>query len=95
MTGSSKTIVLLAAPHVRTVCPPEFIEGQWRVIPAEAEEIAFNIPTAGRIDPSVDKLELEQVTLVARPSGKIQQRDDGAIAPVWEIRRPSDWETLS
>jgi hypothetical protein len=71
----SKVIVLVASPEVRTLCPPEFIEGQWREIPDDAEEIVMGI--------------LGQDDVVARPNGKMQRRDDGVTAPVWEIRRNS------
>lgn len=86
---STKLICVTAAPSVRTLCPPEFIEGRWMEVPEYLDEIeAYGAPR-----PSSDADQEAQVpSLIGRPNGKMVRRSfDGATAPIWELRHADDW----
>jgi hypothetical protein len=63
-------IVIVASPEVRTVCPPDFIEGRWMEAPGGRVEI--KTPPGAR-------------PLAVRPNGKWQRNFSGETAPVYEI----------
>jgi len=62
-----RTVVMIAAPEVRNICPSSYIEGLWMNIPDEVEDIKIDTP------PNVRPLKV-------RMTGKLQVNDDNTEA---------------
>lgn len=69
-------ICVVAHPSVRTLCPPDYVEGVWLEVTEYIMQIGIlKIPRDG------------EAYLVARPTWRMARRDDLVSARVWEITR--------
>lgn len=93
-------ICLMAAPSVRSIVGPEYVEGVWMEIREEqatALEIAgaapYNQMFGTAEDADAELVLTPGEALVARPSGRMARRESDLMsAPVWEIRRRKEWD---
>lgn len=84
-------LVLVAAPSARTICPPEYLEGLWYETPDDVNEVRFKVAAMDLYQENDPSTLVTTTTLVARRNGKMQRRDDGVTAPVFEVRHAEDW----